>query len=189
MLEGHLGHGVVSPSRRALWNVRLPRAVMLTHPRRAAMSLDPYDLARFVRAQDGVWDGALREIRAGRKQSHWMWFVFPQAEGLGSSAAAQAYAVKSLGEARAFLAHPVLGPRLVEASEAVAGGPGRTAREVFGTPDDLKLRSSASLFASVAPPGSVFQRVLARYFAGEPDPRTAAWVAAQTAREGDPQAE
>ena len=134
---------------------------------------DPHDLNRFVAAQEGVYEQALAEIRAGRKRSHWMWFIFPQVDGLGSSAMAKRYAIKSRAEAEAYLAHPVLGPRLVTCAEAAAAVPGpASALEVFGSPDDLKLRSSATLFASVSPDDSVFDRVLDRYFRGERDPAT-----------------
>lgn len=134
---------------------------------------DHHDLARFVVAQEGVHDRALAEIRAGRKQSHWMWFVFPQIAGLGSSPMAQRYAIASAEEARAYLAHPLLGPRLVAMAEAALAAPG-TARAIFGSPDDLKLRSSATLFAHVAPPGSVFHRLLDHFFDGRADTATLA---------------
>jgi uncharacterized protein (DUF1810 family) len=133
---------------------------------------DPHDLARFVDAQAGVHDAALAEIRAGRKRTHWMWFVFPQVAGLGVSPTAQHYAIRSLDEARAYLAHPVLGPRLVECAEALLAVQGRTAHAIFGRPDDLKLRSSMTLFAHVTGVDSVFARVLERYFDGQPDART-----------------
>jgi uncharacterized protein (DUF1810 family) len=134
---------------------------------------DPHDLDRFVEAQEGVYDRALAEIRAGRKRSHWMWFVFPQIDGLGSSPTATRYAIKSRAEAEAYLAHPVLGSRLVACAEAAAAVPGKApATDVFGSPDDLKLRSSATLFACASPAGSVFDRVLDRYFRGERDPAT-----------------
>lgn len=134
---------------------------------------DPHDLNRFVEAQEGVYEQALAEVRGGRKRSHWMWFIFPQIDGLGSSAMAKRYAIKSRAEAEAYLAHPVLGPRLVACAEAAAGIPGTaSALDVFGSPDDMKLRSSATLFACVSPAGSVFDRVLDRYFRGERDPAT-----------------
>ena len=132
----------------------------------------PHDLGRFVAAQDGVYDEALVEIRSGRKRSHWMWFVFPQFAGLGSSDTSRHFAIRSLAEARAYLDHPVLGARLTEAAGAALSVEGRTAREIFGSPDDLKLRSCATLFAHVSPAGSVFHRLLDRFFAGEPDRRT-----------------
>lgn len=139
---------------------------------------DPHDLQRFVDAQRDDHAVAIEEIRRGRKQSHWMWYVFPQLAGLGSSPTARRYAIRGLTEAEAYLRHPLLGPRLVEAAEAALAVAGRSAREVFGSPDDLKLRSSATLFAQVSPDGSVFHRLLDRYFDGSPDPRTLALLGA-----------
>jgi uncharacterized protein (DUF1810 family) len=133
---------------------------------------DPFNLNRFVTAQAGDYDRALAEIAAGRKRTHWMWYVFPQFAGLGVSPMAARYAIKSVAEARAFLAHPQLGPRLVECAEAVLRVAGRSAADIFGSPDDLKLRSSATLFAAVSPPGSVFERVLAKHYGGERDDAT-----------------
>jgi uncharacterized protein (DUF1810 family) len=133
---------------------------------------DPFDLSRFVAAQETDYRRALAEVRGGRKRTHWMWYVFPQFAGLGVSPTAERYAIKSAAEARAYLAHPVLGPRLVECAEAVLGVEGRSAAEIFGPPDDLKLRSCATLFAAVSPPGSVFERVLEKYYGGERDPKT-----------------
>jgi uncharacterized protein (DUF1810 family) len=133
---------------------------------------DPHDLGRFVRAQEGDYERALSEIRGGRKRSHWMWNIFPQYDGLGSSPTSRRYAIKSLTEARAYLDHPVLGPRLVECAEAALGVGGRSASEIFGSPDDLKLRSCATLFAYVSPADSVFERLVETYFAGRPDDRT-----------------
>jgi uncharacterized protein (DUF1810 family) len=133
---------------------------------------DPFDLNRFVEAQARDYPQALAEIRAGHKRSHWMWYVFPQFAGLGFSATSQHFAIKSTAEAEAYLRHPVLGRRLVECCEALLAVEGRTAHDVFGSPDDMKLRSCATLFARVSPPGSVFDRVLDRYFAGEPDAKT-----------------
>jgi uncharacterized protein (DUF1810 family) len=133
---------------------------------------DPHRLERFVTAQEGVHTQALNELRAGRKTSHWMWFVFPQLSGLGSSPMAQRYAIGSLAEARAYLIHPILGPRLVESARAVLSHPDRTAREVMGSPDDVKLRSSMTLFTLAGESEPVFQEVLDTFFAGEPDPRT-----------------
>ena len=141
------------------------------------MDVDPHRLDRFVDAQaGGVHATALAELRAGRKTSHWMWFVFPQVAGLGSSPTSQQYAIGSLEEARAYLDHPVLGPRLVECAHAVLSHPERTARQVMGSPDDVKLRSSMTLFALVAGPETVFQQVLDTFFAGERDARTTALV-------------
>lgn len=136
------------------------------------MNVGRHDLERFVAAQQETHEPALAEIRAGRKRSHWMWFVFPQLAGLGRSATAQRYAIASLDEARAYLAHPILGPRLLEIARAVADSPVDSARQLFGTPDDLKLRSCATLFACVSEPGSVFERILAKYFGGAPDAAT-----------------
>ena len=133
---------------------------------------EAFDLDRFVSAQASAYDRALAEVRAGLKQSHWMWFVFPQYAGLGSSSTAAHYAIRSRAEAEAYLQHPVLGARLRECAEAACALKGRSARDVFGYPDDLKLRSSATLFASVSPPGSVFHRVLDAFFDGEADERT-----------------
>lgn len=136
------------------------------------MTADPHDLTRFVQAQEGAYDQALSEIRSGRKRSHWMWYIFPQYEGLGFSATSRRYAIKSLAEAEAYLRHPVLGPRLLECADAAVRVDGRSAFEVFGSPDDMKLRSCATLFACVSPPGSVFERLLDRYFRGERDGKT-----------------
>ena len=133
---------------------------------------DPHDLDRFVIAQDGAYDQALAEIRAARKRSHWMWYIFPQYDGLGFSSTSSRYAIKSLAEAEAYLGHPVLGPRLVECVEAAIQVEGRTASEIFGSPDDLKLRSCATLFSRVSPAGSVFERLLDKYFRGQPDEKT-----------------
>jgi uncharacterized protein (DUF1810 family) len=133
---------------------------------------DPYDLARFVQAQRDRHAQALAEIRSGRKRTHWMWFVFPQIDGLASSATARRYAIKSIDEAGAYLAHPVLGPRLRECAQAAVDVDSGSATDVFGSPDDLKLRSCATLFACVSPAGSVFERLLEKYWRGERDART-----------------
>jgi uncharacterized protein (DUF1810 family) len=135
---------------------------------------DPFDLARFVDAQDagGTYDSALGELRAGRKHGHWMWFVFPQVAGLGRSPTAQHFAVSGLDEARAYLAHPVLGPRLVEAAGALLDQPSRDAVVVLGPIDAQKLRSSMTLFARAAPEEPVFGRVLDEFFAGDADEET-----------------
>ena len=133
---------------------------------------DPYDLARFVRAQEPDYDQAMSEIRGGRKRSHWMWYIFPQFDGLGVSATSRQYAIRSVAEAEAYLRHAVLGPRLVESVQAVLGVEGRSALDVFGSPDDMKLRSCATLFAYVSPAGSVFGQLLDRYFRGERDDKT-----------------
>jgi uncharacterized protein (DUF1810 family) len=135
---------------------------------------DPYDLGRFVAAQDagGTYGRAVAELRAGRKATHWMWFVFPQIAGLGYSPVSRAYAISSLDEARAYLAHPVLGPRLTECAAILTGVPGRTAEQVFGEVDALKLRSSMTLFSRAAPGEPVFRQVLDEYFGGVPDAAT-----------------
>ena len=133
---------------------------------------DPYDLNRFVRAQENDYAQALSEIKGGRKRTHWMWYVFPQIDGLAFSSTSKHYSIKSLEEARAYLDHPILGARLLECAEAVLRVEGRSAREIFGSPDDLKLRSCATLFACVSPPGSVFDRLLGKYYGGERDGKT-----------------
>ncbi len=134
--------------------------------------MDPFDLDRFLKAQQLTYATALRELRGGRKLSHWMWWIFPQIDGLGFSSTTKKYSVKSLEEAESYLAHPVLGPRLLECAEAVAAIENRTATQIMGSPDDLKLQSSATLFACVSPPASVFRRLLRKYFGSEPDRRT-----------------
>jgi uncharacterized protein (DUF1810 family) len=148
------------------------------------MNADPFDLERFVEAQAHAYAQALEEIRAGRKESHWMWFVFPQWDGLGASAISRRYAIRSLDEARAYLRHPILGARLQEIAGAALGAAGRSASDVFGVPDDMKLRSSATLFASLSPAGSVFHRLLDRFFEGRPDQRTLGLIAAAHPRTG-----
>lgn len=146
---------------------------------------DRYDLERFVGMQAVHYVHALAELRAGQKRTHWMWYVFPQMAGLGRSDTAIRYAIHDVEEARAYLGHPVLGPRLLECVEAVLAVKGRTARDVFGSPDDLKLRSSATLFASVSPDGSMFHRLLDRYFDGRLDERTVELLAEHPAGTGD----
>ncbi len=126
---------------------------------------DPHDLARFVAAQEGVFEDAERELAQGRKISHWMWFVFPQIDGLGMSAMSRRYAIRSLDEARAYLAHPVLGPRLRRCTELAMGHQGLSAHDIFGSPDDRKLRSCLTLFGEVAD-DDLFDRALARFYDG-----------------------
>ena len=133
---------------------------------------DPHGLARFVVAQERNFDAALAEVQRGRKRTHWMWYVFPQIAGLGASEMSRRYAIRSAAEAEAYLRHPVLGPRLVECFEATLAVEGRSAQEIFGSPDDQKLRSCATLFASASPPGAVYERVLEKYFGGAPDDST-----------------
>jgi uncharacterized protein (DUF1810 family) len=136
---------------------------------------DPFDLQRFVTAQQPVYARVLAELAAGHKRSHWMWFVFPQLRGLGTSSMARAFGIASLAEARAYLVHPLLGPRLRECVGILAGLPGDDAREVMGYPDDLKLRSCLTLFAAAATAAqdqNLFNEVLAKFFAGVADPLT-----------------
>lgn len=133
---------------------------------------DPYDLGRFTSAQKDIYDQVLAELRNGRKRTHWMWYIFPQLDGLGTSATTRRYAIKSREEARQYLVHPLLGSRLQECAEAVLAVEGRSVAEIFGTPDDRKLKSSMTLFASAAGPGSVFARILDKYFHGERDAGT-----------------
>jgi uncharacterized protein (DUF1810 family) len=137
-----------------------------------SVAKDPHDLSRFVRAQEDDYEQALSEIRGGRKRSHWMWYIFPQCDGLGFSSTSKRYAIKSIAEAEAYLSHPVLGVRLMECAEAVLGLEQRSAFEIFGSPDDMKLKSCATLFAHVSPPGSVFERLLVKYYRGEHDGKT-----------------
>jgi uncharacterized protein (DUF1810 family) len=139
---------------------------------RASDHSDPYDLHRFISAQEGVFDRALAELRDGLKRSHWMWYIFPQIEGLGHSPTTRHYSIKSLEEARQYLAHPVLGVRLKECAEIVLALQGRSASEIFGHPDDWKLQSSMTLFEVVSRPQSVFSRVLDKYYQGKRDSRT-----------------
>jgi uncharacterized protein (DUF1810 family) len=133
---------------------------------------DPYDLRRFVVAQQGVYEAAVSELRAGHKTSHWMWFIFPQIAGLGRSAMAQKYAIASLAEAESYLAHPLLGPRLLDCARILTKLRGRTAREVFGAVDAQKLQSSMTLFARAAAEQCLFGEVLAQYFDGVEDAAT-----------------
>lgn len=141
----------------------------ITHPPTVD---DPYHLSRFLRAQEDDYTRALSEIKSGRKRSHWMWYIFPQIDGLAFSSTSKYYPIKSIAEAKAYLEHPVLGPRLLECVEAVLGVAGLSATQIFGSPDDLKLRSCATLFASVSAPGSVFDRLLEMYYDGKRDSKT-----------------
>lgn len=143
------------------------------------MRPDPHDLARFVDAQEGVYEAAIAELRAGRKRSHWMWFIFPQYHGLGFSTTSQHFAIKSLEEARAYLEHPVLGARLLECARVLLDLETSSATEVFGHLDDMKLRSSATLFARAAPSEPVFQQLLLKFFSGRADETTEQLVAAR----------
>jgi len=154
-------------------------------------SHDPHGLGRFVAAPAADYPRALAEIRSGRKRTHWMWYVFPQLEGLGSSAISRRYAIRDLAEAEAYLGHPVLGARLKECCEAALQVEGRSAQEIFGSPDDMKFHSCATLFAAVSPAGSVFDRVLGKYFQGRRDALTvgllgAAGLSEPVVRPGNP---
>jgi uncharacterized protein (DUF1810 family) len=149
------------------------------------MTADPYDLERFVGAQDGggTYASAVAELRAGRKVGHWMWFVFPQVAGLGASPTSRRYAISSLEEARRYLAHPILGPRIEECAGILAAL-GGSAQQIFGSTDALKLRSSMTLFARAAPENPLFAQILERYFAGRADEATDAALAAAARERG-----
>ena len=136
------------------------------------MELDRYNLQRFVQAQEPIYKLVVSELREGGKRSHWMWFIFPQLAGLGHSSTAQHFAIQSLEEAQAYLAHPTLGPRLIECAQALLNHEEKSATQILGTPDDLKLRSSATLFAQLTPPNSPFSQLLKKYYNNQPDPRT-----------------
>lgn len=133
---------------------------------------DPFDLNRFLKAQEADYEQALSEIKSGRKSSHWMWYILPQLDGLAFSSTSKHYSIKSIQEAQAYLNHPILGARLLECAQAVIEVEGRSVAEMFGYPDDLKLKSCATLFASVAPAGSVFDRILEKYYQGRRDDKT-----------------
>lgn len=133
---------------------------------------DPYDLNRFIEAQALSYNQAVAELRLGQKKSHWMWFVFPQIAGLGSSPMSHRYSIKTLDEARAYLDHPILGARLLQCAHAVLSVENKSATEILGTPDDMKLKSCATLFESVSASGSVFSQLLDKYYGGERDSRT-----------------
>lgn len=135
---------------------------------------DPFDLGRFISAQEGTYKNVVQELMSGQKLTHWMWFIFPQLNGLGTSATARHYAIKNLEEARKYLAHPVLGARLLECTKAVNGLQGRTALQIFNSPDNLKFCSSMTLFEQVAGPNSVFSFSLEKYYSGRRDTRTLA---------------
>jgi uncharacterized protein (DUF1810 family) len=143
-------------------------------PYEEARMAGPFKLERFLDAQAPVYDQARRELQAGRKESHWMWFIFPQIAGLGQSAMSIRFAIASLDEAVAYLAHPVLGARLRECARLALAVEGGTARDIFGPVDEMKFRSSMTLFARVQPDEDVFERCLEKYFAGNPDPATLA---------------
>jgi uncharacterized protein (DUF1810 family) len=145
---------------------------------------DPFDLIRFTTAQEGVYNRALAEIRAGDKRSHWMWFIFPQIDGLGFSSTAKHYAIKSPEEASEYLGHPVLGPRVLECAEAVLAVEDRSAFDIFGSPDDLKLKSCMTLFEKIAGQDSVFGLVLDKFYQGQRDTKTLEILAAMKEGKG-----
>ncbi len=132
----------------------------------------PFDLKRFISAQEGVYERVLSELKMGRKRTHWMWYIFPQIDGLGSSPTAKLYAIKSMEEAQAYLEHPVLGARLLECTETVLAIKEASADEIFGYPDNMKLKSCMTLFAVVSGPGYVFKHVIEKYFDGQRDEAT-----------------
>ena len=131
-----------------------------------------FDLDRFIDAQNGIYGQALSELKAGRKRSHWMWFIFPQIAGLGTSSMAEKYAIRSAEEAAAYLADPILGTRLLRCVDAMLSVNDRSAHDILGSPDDLKFRSSLTLFAAISDHGSLFHRAIDKYYAGEFDKRT-----------------
>jgi uncharacterized protein (DUF1810 family) len=144
----------------------------MSQPSLSAAEQDPFDLARFLKAQAGVYDQVGDELRSGQKRSHWMWFIFPQFQGLGRTDTADYYAIRSLEEASAYLRHPILGSRLLECTGIVNGLEGRSASDIFGRPDDVKFRSSMTLFELAAGTPSQFTSALEKYFAGQRDTRT-----------------
>ena len=151
-----------------------------------SLSPDPYQLQRFVSAQGGIYETALEELNRGAKRSHWMWFIFPQFAGLGSSAMAARYAIRSKPEAQAYLAHPLLGPRLLECTHSLLQVTGKTAEQIMGYPDYLKLCSSMTLFAAISPAGSPFHLVLERYYSGVRDEKTIAYLAERESESARP---
>lgn len=144
----------------------------MTTPNNTIDDNDPFDLNRFLKAQETIYNTAIAELKSGRKRSHWMWYIFPQIDGLAKSTTSKRYAIKSIEEAQQYLNHPVLGARLTECAEAVVAVEGRSISEILGYPDDLKLKSSMTLFASLVETSSVFERILDKYFHGERDAKT-----------------
>ena len=142
------------------------------HTEKLSDNVDRYNLQRFVEAQESIIQQVISELRAGRKMSHWMWFIFPQIRGLGRSPTAIEYAISSADEARAYLVHPVLGPRLQECTQLVLLVENRPAAQIFGSPDDMKFRSCMTLFAQVSPQENIFEKALQKYFRGLPDQLT-----------------
>jgi uncharacterized protein (DUF1810 family) len=144
------------------------------------MMSDPHNLQRFVTAQAPIYEEVLRELRAHRKTTHWIWFIFPQIRGLGSSPTAQTYAIPSLAEATAYLAHPILGPRLLECTQLMLNARAHPIRQILGSPDDLKFHSSMTLFAQATPTNHLFLEATQAFFAGHPDNQTLSILATQT---------
>lgn len=144
----------------------------MTDANQPGSDTDHFNLERFLKAHATDYARALSEIQSGQKRTHWIWYIFPQFDGLGYSETFKRYSIKSIAEAEAYLRHPVLGPRLVECVEAVLGVEGRSVFEIFGTPDDIKVKSCATLFACVSPTGSVFERLLEKHYQGVRDERT-----------------
>jgi uncharacterized protein (DUF1810 family) len=143
-------------------------------PSATATDVSTFDLERFILAQERVYSTVVGELRNGRKASHWMWFIFPQIDGLGFSPTARHYAIRSLEEANEYLAHPILGSRLIECTGLVNNVEGKSLREIFGSPDDMKFHSSVTLFSLIEPRESVFEHALTKYFRGDLDERTIA---------------
>lgn len=173
----HLADADLQGRRDAAKTIPNPTSIGSMTDSTIASADNPFDLNRFVRAQAAVYSVALAELKAGCKRSHWMWFIFPQIDGLGFSETTKRYSIKSLAEARAYLAHPLLGTRLIACTEALLALDGRSAREIFGRPDDRKLQSSMTLFACISPAASGFSAVLDRYFGGVHDQRTVELIA------------
>ena len=164
-LRAQLKLDSVDQAKNKLGRAHLP-------PSEVSLGSDPFDLERFVVAQHGSYPHALAELRAGRKQTHWMWYIFPQMRGLGSSSRSKRFGISGLDEARAYLAHPILGLRLRECAGAVLAHSNTTALAIFGSPDDLKLRSSATLFARASDTDSLFTQILVQFFDREEDVQT-----------------
>jgi uncharacterized protein (DUF1810 family) len=166
-----------NPARQSSPNARVDGLLL---SREDVLVKNPFNLQRFIDAQDPEINDVLSELRAGRKTSHWMWFIFPQIQGLGRTAVSKEFAISSLAEAKAYLEHPVLGPRLRECASLVASITGSSSEEIFGYPDYLKFRSSMTLFARATPDNKIFLDVLKKYYHGELDPLTLQLLANQT---------
>jgi uncharacterized protein (DUF1810 family) len=152
---------------------------MMPNTRETHDPADPFNLRRFISAQEPVYSAVLDELGRGQKRTHWMWFIFPQVDGLGFSATSRFYAIKTKAEAQQYLQHPILRERLLKCAEILLSIQGKSALAIFGSPDDMKLQSSMTLFAAVSEPGSVFERVLNQYFQGQRDTKTLALLEQQ----------